>query len=182
MHFLSGSKEIILDCFKSPLARSPLSIYFLVLKVKLKSLIFKFAFSFWSSFFAVLFFWLKTFSEIDYTNIVSSPMQWCERTINGQQKYTFKARGNLRQTPLNTLIHKKRNRGIVGVTFNSSSEFGFKDWSSSKYQNPIPWSNNWNWISKERKHFCLFSFQNLLINLIDLWNFAAILTLWKDLL
>ena len=97
-------------------------------------------------------------------------------------KIHIQSKGNLRQTPLNTLIHKKRNRGFVGVTFNSSPEFGFKDWSSSKYQNPIPWSNNWNWISKERKHFCLFSFQNLLINLIDLWNFAAILTLWKDLL
>ena len=28
----------------------------------------------------------RHFPEIDYTNIVSAPMQWCERTINGQQK------------------------------------------------------------------------------------------------
>ena len=156
-------------------------------------------------------------------------MQWCERTINGQQKYTFKARVSKRflyfimlsssglgpilvhslfhihsndswfhsfylfclwpwqialgvqddhQDDLFTINNESRNRFGV-TTFNSGSKFGFKDWSSSKYQNPIPWSNNWNWISKERKHFCLFSFQNLLINLIDLSNFSD---LWKDLL
>lgn len=33
-------------------------------------------------------------------------MQWCERTINGQQKYTFKARGNLQQTLSETLMYK----------------------------------------------------------------------------
>ncbi len=62
-------------------------------------------------FLVVIFFWvkLKTFSEIDYSNIVSAPMQWCERTINGQQKYTFKARSNLQNRHIPLLYIKNVN-------------------------------------------------------------------------
>ena len=43
-----------------------------------------------------------------------------------------------RQIPLLYIKNVNKIKGFVGVTFNSCSEFGFKDWSSSKYQNPIP--------------------------------------------